>query len=160
MAFTLWRLATPSYADLRGEGARRAGGRWNPRGAAVVYTGDHPALAVAEYLIHVRDPDDLPDGLVFLRVELPDDIAVETVALAELERRDPDWRRPAAPSCLEIGAAWLESAATAVLRVPSAVVPIAWNLLLNPAHPDAASCTLIEKIPYRLEPRLLDASRR
>ncbi len=160
MALVAWRLTTPRYADLSGEGARRAGGRWNPRGAAVVYAGDHPALAVAEYLVHVRDPEDLPDALVFLRVAVPDDVAVAAVTRAELERADPDWRRAASPGCLAAGAAWLAGGAAAVLRVPSAVVPLAENVLLNPAHPDAARCTIVETIPYVFEPRLLDPARR
>jgi RES domain-containing protein len=160
VALTLWRLTTPRYADLSGEGARRAGGRWNPRGAAVVYTGDHPALAVAEYLVHVRDPEDLPDALVFLRIVVPDDVAVAAVSRADLERQDPDWRRAGAPACLAAGSAWLAAAAHAALRVPSAVVPLAENVLLNPAHPDAGRCRVVETIPYVFEPRLLNPARR
>lgn len=160
MALTAWRLTTPPYADLSGEGARRAGGRWNPRGAAVVYAGDHPALAVAEYLVHVRDPEDLPDALVFLRIVVPDGVSVATVARADLEREDAAWRRAGAPACLAIGAAWLDARAAAVLRVPSAVVPLAENVLLNPAHPDAAQCAIAETVPYVFEPRLLDPARR
>lgn len=160
MALTLWRLSTPPYANLSGEGARRAGARWNPRGAAAVYTGDHPALAVAEYLVHVRDPEDLSDALMFLRILVPDDVAVETVARVDLERRDPDWRRAGALACLELGTACLEARTVAVLRVPSAVVPIAENVILNPAHPDVGRCTIVETIPYVFEPRLLDAARR
>ncbi len=160
MALTAWRLTTPPYANLSGEGARRAGGRWNPRGAAVVYAGDHPALAVAEYLVHVRDPEDLPDALVFLRIAVPDDVTVATVRRADLEREDPDWRRSRAPACLAAGAAWLAGGAAAVLRIPSAVVPIADNILLNPTHPDAGRCAIVETIPYEFEPRLLDPVRR
>lgn len=160
MTLTVWRLTTPPYADLSGEGARRAGGRWNPRGAAVVYAGDHPALAVAEYLVHVRDPEDLPGALVFLRIAVPDDVAVATVTRADLARADPDWRRAGAPACLTAGAAWLAAGAAAVLRVPSAVVPLAENVLLNPAHPDAGRCAVVETVPYVFEPRLLDPARR
>lgn len=160
MTLTAWRLTTPPYADLSGEGARRAGGRWNPRGVAAVYAGDHPALAVAEYLVHVRDPEDLPGALVFLRITIPDDVAVAAVTRAELERADTDWRRAGAPACLTVGAAWLAAGAAAVLRVPSAVVPLAENILLNPAHADAGRCTITDRIPYVFEPRLLDPARR
>mgnify|MGYP002779672766 CR=1 FL=1 len=160
MPLTAWRLTTPPYADLSGEGARRAGGRWNPRGAAVVYAGDHPALAVAEYRVHVRDPEDLPDALVFLRIEVPDGVAVATVALADVERADLEWRRPGSRGCMAIGAAWLDARGAAVLRVPSAVVPLADNVLINPAHPDARRCVIAETVPYVFEPRLLDLGRR
>nr|WP_244146076.1 RES domain-containing protein [Paraburkholderia caledonica] len=37
---TVWRVVTQRYADtaFSGEGARLYGGRWNPKGVAMVYT--------------------------------------------------------------------------------------------------------------------------
>ncbi len=36
----VWRLVTARYAEtaFSGEGARRYGGRWNPKGVPVIYT--------------------------------------------------------------------------------------------------------------------------
>ncbi len=49
----LYRISKSKYAnDLSGEGARRAGGRWNFKGTPVVYTADSTALATLETLVH------------------------------------------------------------------------------------------------------------
>ena len=60
-----WRFAKQPYAnDLSGEGAKRAGGRWNSRGFPVVYLAEHPALALVEIRAHLAVPyDDLPKAV-------------------------------------------------------------------------------------------------
>lgn len=48
----VYRSSTPKYATLEdllsGEGSKREGGRWNPRGIAVVYAALRPEVAMAE----------------------------------------------------------------------------------------------------------------
>jgi RES domain-containing protein len=39
--------------DLSGIDARIAGGRWNVKGTALLYTAENRALATVEYLVHV-----------------------------------------------------------------------------------------------------------
>jgi RES domain-containing protein len=58
------------------------------------------------------------------------------------------------PDPLEAGDIWLRDAETAVLRVPSALVPFAHNLLLNPRHPRAANAEVASITPFRFDPRL------
>jgi RES domain-containing protein len=53
-----------------------------------------------------------------------------------------------------IGDEWLLSGRTAVLRVPSIIVPQATNLLLNPKHSLAASANIISAEPFKFDPRL------
>ena len=55
-----WRLTKARLAAIAfdGEGARVEGGRWNPKGVAVVYLSDHPALAALE--TPVNDPTVFP----------------------------------------------------------------------------------------------------
>ena len=137
-----WRLAKRRYAsDLSGEGERRIGGRWNSVGLPVVYLADHPALALVEIRAHLAVPyDSLPDDYVILRVALPD---------------EPPEKVPAMPSdARATGDERLCSERTAVLRVPSAIVPQATNLLLNPKHSLAASAKIISAEPFKFDPRL------
>lgn len=91
---------------------------------------------------------------------MPDDVTVATVRRADQEREDPDWRRSGAPACLAAGAAWRAVGTAAVLRVPSAEVPIADNIGLDPTHPDGGRCAIVETIPYVFERWLLDPIRR
>lgn len=142
---TAWRLARTPYADLSGEGARLHGGRWNSPGLPMVYLAEHPALAVLEVRVHLDLPPDLlPDDYVLAQVELPD----------EPPEILPDM--PAGPCAA--GDAWLRANRTAVLRVPSAFVPGAANLLLNPRHPRAAKARLVLTRPFRFDPRLFAAA--
>jgi RES domain-containing protein len=135
-----WRLCRRQHADLSGEGARIAGGRWNRRGRAVVYLAEHPALAVLEVRVHLDLPLDLlPDDYVLARVQLPDEppgVPADT--------SDP----------LEAGEIWLRDRQTATLRVPSLLVPFACNLLLNPNHARASDASIVSLTAFRFDPRL------
>ena len=53
--------------------------------------------------------------------------------------------RPIAPSTKAIGDRWVKQQRSAVLKVPSIVVPEAFNDLLNPAHPDFWGRRVIER---------------
>jgi RES domain-containing protein len=147
----VWRLARRRYASFDGEGSRRAGGRWNLRGTPLVYTSESLALAALEYLVNV-DPDTAPGDLVAICATIPEGVAVKVVTAGELPR---NWRRfPAPPELAVLGTTWAESLETAVLRVPSVVVPQESNFLLNPGHPDFAKIVLQPPIPFAFDARV------
>jgi RES domain-containing protein len=137
----LWRLCRRPYADLTGEGARRRGGRWNSPGRAVVYLAEHPALAALELRVHLDLPFELlPADFVLMRVALPD---------AVIGRQDT-----IPPVTVATGDTWLTDARSAALRVPSVLIPHAWNVLLNPRHPDAEQARIVTIEPFGFDPRL------
>ena len=125
----LWRVSR--HASLSGEGGLLAAGRWHSRGRRVVYTGDNPALAVLEVLVHLEiDASDYPTGYLLAEIQAPD------AELQNLTSRPlaPDWpQRDAETQAL--GDAWLAAGRSLLTRVPSAVVPRGWNVLINPMHP-------------------------
>ena len=136
-----WRLCRRPFTDLSGEGAARFGGRWNRRGRPVVYLAEHPALAVLEVRVHLDLPLDLlPDDYVLVEALIPEAAAV-TIA-----------ETPADTAAR--GDAWLAAGKTAMLRVPSVLVPHAWNILLNPAHPGSAEARIGMIEPFRFDPRM------
>lgn len=148
-----WRLCRRRYAAhaFDGEGARLYGGRWNTPGVAVVYTSATVSLAVLEAFVHV-DGEDAPADLVIIPVEIPASLAVRAIAPGELPR---NWRTtPAPPALPEIGDKWARALETAVLSVPSAVVPQERNYVLNPAHPDMAKLEFGRPEPFSFDPRL------
>lgn len=147
----VWRLARLAHAKLDGEGARLAGGRWNSRGRSAVYTSSRLSLAALELLVHTDVPL-VPPDLVAFEIDVPDAIAVEMVEIAALPK---DWRLPGHPSCRSIGDTWLAEERTAVLRVPSAVVPEEWNYLINPGHRASKSIQVIGRRKFAFDSRLL-----
>ena len=145
-------MARAAYPALDGLGAELYGGRWNSRGRAVVYSASSPALAVLETLVHV-DPDDVPDDLRLMAIDLADGLSAERVALDALPE---GWQAGLGhPACRAIGDDWIERGATPLLVVPSAIVPEAENVLLNPRHPALAGIAVAESRPFSFDLRLL-----
>jgi RES domain-containing protein len=128
---TVWRLVTRRYARsaFSGEGARLYGGRWNPKGLRVVYTSESLSLALLEMLVQ---DEPLRARYVTIAARIPKAVRIERIKPEELPAR---WRTVASRERLAaIGADWVRRAASAVLAVPSAVIPAETNYLLNPLH--------------------------
>ncbi|MEO6046919.1 MAG: RES family NAD+ phosphorylase [Candidatus Kapaibacterium sp.] len=148
-----WRLAKAKYQVLDGEGARLYGGRWNSRGNPVVYLAGSVSLALLELLVHT-DLDIMPSDILLLKIEIPDNAMVE-----ELNPVPKNWRQiPAPPACQKAGDDWIISGRSAVLSVPSIVIPEERNYLLNPRHPDSGRIIIIEKNQFSFDPRLFGRS--
>lgn len=147
----VWRLCRRRYAAFDGEGARIAGGRWNRRGTAIVYTSATLSLAALEYFVNV-DASLAPNDLVAIFADIPEGM---TTARIEPRAFPHDWRRYPAPESLrDIGTAWVTRGQEAVLSVPSAVVPSERNYLINPAHPAFGRIRIGPPQPFSLDPRL------
>ncbi|HTQ06475.1 MAG TPA: RES family NAD+ phosphorylase [Polyangiaceae bacterium] len=114
-----------------GEGARRSGGRWNERGTRVVYCSGSIALAMLEVLVHTPT---LPKNMVTFAVTLPNDLEFDDWTRRRLPASWANFPVPAGIRAL--GNRWVTVGRTLALKVPSAVVPGEWNLLINPSHPD------------------------
>lgn len=142
---TLWRIS--QHADLSGVGGLYAGGRWHSRGQRVVYLADHPASCLLEMLVQGARLGAVPETYQWLRIDSAD------VPIADVSGLPYRWRDESGAT-RAVGDAWLRSAATALLRVPSVIVPESSNYLLNPAHSDAARCQLSSAIRFPLDPRL------
>jgi len=147
----VWRIASAAHAAFDGEGARRHGSRWTPRGTPAVFTSATLSLAALERFVHT-DSDLEPTDLLAFPVEINDDIAIEAV---EVETLPADWRTfPAPPALALIGEQWFRSARTAVLSVPSVVVPHERNYVLNPTHREFARIVIGPLEPFTLDPRM------
>jgi RES domain-containing protein len=146
----LWRIS--NRADLSGGGGLYVSGRWHGKGRRVVYLADHPASALLEVLVHLEiDVEDLPTRYQLLAIDAPDDIATTTIDERSLP---PDWRdRPLTTRVC--GDDWLRAGASALLRVPSAIVPATRNYLLNPAHADAMRLSVVSAMSAPFDRRLV-----
>lgn len=147
----LWRIS--NHATLGGEGGLIASARWHTQGHPVLYLAETPAGALVEVLVHLElDLAHLPRSYKLLKAEGPDDIAVRKLGKADLAE---NWTQNLLAS-RTVGDEWLSSRATALLRVPSAVVPETFNLLLNPQHPEAARIRIVSHRDYPWDKRLLE----
>jgi RES domain-containing protein len=139
-----------------GEGARRHGGRWTSPGVAAVYLAESAALAVLEVLVHLESSALLP-SYVLIEARFPE----RKVESLDPRRLPAGWSDSPPPLALRaLGDAWLREGRSALLRVPSAVVPSEWNYLLNPAHPGFGAVRIGSARAFILDPRLLVPGRR
>ena len=148
----LYRLSKALFCnDLSGKGAELAGGRWNSKGNALLYTGETRALCTAEIAVHT------PLGIVpadyyLSYLEIPDNL--EIVAL-NMEQLPKDWRSfPHSGSTQLIGDQFIKNKNSLLLKVPSAVVQGEFNYLINPGHPDIYKVRLIKNEQFLFDERL------
>lgn len=148
----IWRIS--SFDDLSGVGGLKADGRWHDRGRHVVYAADHPASALLEVMVHLEiDFEDLPTSYQLLGIDVPDSLTVETVSLTDVEQASKDWADdPRVTRGLLRN--WFDQARTAVVSVPSVIVPFAQNYLINPRHKDVSRIRVSHVGRYPHDPRL------
>jgi RES domain-containing protein len=150
-----WRLArsVDRSTAFSGIGSFTYGARWNSRGQYAVYVSLSLSTAALEIMVHCASPAAIPNDEQAIRVVVPDKIRVLRIELDDLP---DDWQELDNPACVAIGDAWIQTAQTAVLDVPSAVVPQERNLVLNPKHPDFALIDTTDPgQPFRWDPRLI-----
>ena len=67
-------------------------------------------------------------------IDLPDTLKTDTIETAGLKK---NWENINNFSyCQSIAADWLNEASSAILKVPSAIIKMENNYLINPQHPD------------------------
>ncbi len=151
--FVFWRLDQRRFAESwgRGEGAFRAGGRWNPPGVRAVYGSLDPATAILEVAVHCGFAvlDTQPHVLSWARVVNAADIFVIRPAMVP----NPNWLVPGAVGAGQqaFGAALL--AAHRFVVVPSTVSRHSWNLVFD-AGRDGAAFTVGGQEAFALDTRL------
>jgi RES domain-containing protein len=154
---SLWRVAsdTPQWSadDLSGKGAAAKGARWNHPGEFVTYASTSIALAAWETRAHFGRAGRLPWNRYLVRIDVPDVIW----AARHILKRPPavGWDAiPEGPVSRNAGSAWLRGGKTALLAVPSVIVEEEDNVLINPAHADAAGITATKLRRFGYDPRV------
>ena len=157
MTENAWRIAadTADYRadDLSGAGAMATGGRWNEKNHAVLYTSTTRALACLETVVHLN-ASGLPLNRYLVQCVIPD--GLWRSALRETSTTLPvGWdAEPASLTSMEFGTRWIKGGGSALLIVPSAIVPEEFNVLINPAHSDAGTITASKIRKWLYDPRL------
>jgi RES domain-containing protein len=76
-----------------------------------------------------------------------------TVEIADVRALGSDWQRN--PEMTRpLGDLWLHSGRTALLQVPSAIVPATGNVLINPQHPESAQIRVVRIHEQPIDRRL------
>jgi RES domain-containing protein len=116
-----------------------------------VYVSESLALSVLEQFVNVGFEGRYMQ-YVYMRIEVPASIKMETIEVKSLPAGWNDL--PVLSSTMDIGSKWIRKAETAILKVPSAIVPVEYNYLLNPLHHDFKKIKISDPLPYRLDSRI------
>lgn len=161
MTQPVWRIAveTPSYkaGDLSGIGAKITGGRWNNPGTPVVYCSTSIALATLETVVSLGGGS-MPFNRFLVRIDIPDAVWGARQILMPLPG---GWDAvPSGAASRTAGERWVVAGSSALLLVPSVIVPDEYCVLINPQHPDAAglSATTVRRWIY--DPRFFSWPRK
>lgn len=145
----VFRIVLAKWANTLTASGRAA--RWNATDRFVIYTASSRASACLENVVH-RSGRGLQGDFRTMVIDIPDELPTETILVAGL----PDnWSAfDQYSGCQHRGDSWLAASKTAVLRVPSAIVPFEYNYLLNPQHLDFKQVRLIAIEPLAFDNRI------
>ena len=143
----VYRIGSSRYHENDGLGASLYGGRWNHKGTPAIYTAESVALCALEVIVNDAD---LAGDYICISIEVPD----LTMTIMSLVDMPPGWdSHPYIAATQDIGTNWAKAQMTAVLSVPSVVIPRERNYILNPAHPDFSRMSFSAE-PFTFDDRL------
>jgi RES domain-containing protein len=148
-----WRLDTTAHAASwdSGEGARIAGGRWNPTGVPAIYTSLDPATAILEVAVHkgFATLDRVAHTLSWCRISAPE--ALFVVAAESLP--NARWLQNGPPSAAQQQFGFDLLNRHGAFVVPSVVSHHSWNLVFSPQAFNARY-ELVNQERFALDTRL------
>ena len=130
----------------------RASSRWHTRGRPIVYCAPNPATALLEILVHAEiDIEDIPLTFRYMEILAPDSVPLETPDLKPLGHHWPDHLE----LTRQLGDEWLRSGRSALMAVPSVLVPATSNVVMNPRHAASDEIKVQRVINHPLDTRLV-----
>lgn len=154
MTVISWRIAAARRYEtaFTGKGASVYPGRWNREGTPVVYTAATLSLAALEILAHATIEQLATQSFVAIPAAFEDQLIrkIDVAALPE------EWSGfQVLQATRDIGTMWAQSGESAVLAVPSAIIPIEFNYLINPRHPDFSRISIGKPETFHFDKRLM-----
>lgn len=128
----VFRISSEKYA--KGLTASGAANRWIYDHQFVLYTGSSRSLATLELVVHRSS---IQTGLKYkiMVISIADDDKLYTQL--KMDDLPEDWRQATAYATLQkAGSQWYQSDASLVLKVPSVIIPLEFNYIINTSHPD------------------------
>ncbi len=126
----IWRITATKHIDtvFSGVGGLYVSGRWHPQGHRICYTSESLALASLEVFVH-SESTAIP--LSCASAIVPGDLPI-----LEVKDLPANWQDVSAyPTLQKIGLDWLRARKYPILKVPSAIIPVEYNYLINPDYP-------------------------
>ncbi len=125
--------------------------RWNSKDVPMIYTASSRSLACLENIVH-RTNLGLSEIFKVMLINIPDTLKIDRISIKDLK---PGWNEyEQYPYTRNLGDQWISEGRSAVLSVPSAIIPQEQNLLLTPAHKDFSKIKLESVEPFPFDARI------
>jgi RES domain-containing protein len=149
----VYRISQSRYAHSLNPPAIAA--RWNSAGQRIVYSGGTLALSCLEMLVHKNGASLASGDFSVSTIRIDDLLTINEITCEELQRQHDQWHQLVNyPVTQEIGDKWLRDGTSAILKVPSAIIDLEYNYLINPDHPDFSKVTIAAVSRFTFDPRL------
>ncbi|MBO9572576.1 MAG: RES family NAD+ phosphorylase [Chitinophagaceae bacterium] len=140
---TVFRITLDKYSHKLFASGNPA--RWNSKGVKIIYTAGTRALACLENIVH-RNSRGFNGNFRTLLIDIPEKLKTEEIQRNDLRQ---NWQQYQSVNYTqEIGTKWIAGNSSAILRVPSAIIPEEFNYLINPAHIDFKHIRLVSTEPF------------
>lgn len=120
-------------------------GRWHSKGTPILYFSIALSLACLECLVHLA-PDEMPEDYAYTSVDL------------NTEPEIADFRGDLADihATRRYGHRWAIDQQSLAILVPSVIIPIEFNVLVNPLHAEFSGLAWSAGQAFAFDPRLLN----
>jgi len=148
----IYRISREKYSDkLYASGSAN---RWNRDGEKVIYAGTSRSLATLELIVHRGVVKPAFNYKVLVISADDKDELIKQILKKSLPK---NWRKMSAyPDLQKIGSDWYRNKETLLLKVPSSIIPMEYNFLINTQHRDFNNCIkLVRTEDYFWDERLL-----
>lgn len=148
----VYRVANLKYKDstLSGVGAEKVGGRWNEIGTRAVYCSENISLALLEYYVHSENISTLPTKIVVAKIAIPDEFMIE-----EYSELPENWNEyPYSSKTTVFFSKKAKNRDFFAVKVPSTIVPLEYNFVLNPLYKNFGQVEIVEFIDLSIDDRL------
>jgi RES domain-containing protein len=137
----VYRVGKTKWArDLKGEGSRLFGGRWNHQLTPCIYSSESRALALLEYTVNIN-LDDIPRSLSLTSYE----ISKNWIGELSQEILPGNWKDSPAPSSTKnFGTSLLQDPSTFILKIPSSLIIEEFNFVINPLHAEISQVRILD----------------
>lgn len=128
--------------------------RWNLKGQLVIYAGSSRSLSSLELVVHIGAVKPSFVYKVMVISIADDDYLFRQIKISELPA---NWRSiDAYPDLQKIGSDWYNKQESLILKIPSAIIPLEYNYIINTEHPEFANKVhLVRTEDYFWDSRLL-----
>lgn len=115
----------------------------------MLYASLTPAMAMLEFLVHTIGTPGVRDAQL-----ITIDIPTRRLPVINIDSLETGWDSPLGiPQTRKLGDSFVSKGRSLAIKVPAAILPSAFNFLINPQHKLADKLTVVEVTPLALDPR-------